>query len=204
MGLPDDEIRGVIARAEEIRRESLDGDARRADLEAVIQAAEGVGIPRVAVERALRERLDLPRTPPAVGELTFAKSADGKYYVAEVLAVTRDDLRVRFLRGSEHTVALDEIRPCPFLPGERIVCAWPWWGPWTCTVLSYDASTRRVMVTDGWSETRVFPIEEVWLSAPRRSALGGRTRTRLYAALLGAGAAVGAILGAIATALALG
>ena len=200
MGLADDEIRAVVARADEIQRHSPDGPLMRADLEAVIQAAVEVGIPRAAVERALRERLDLPRDPPAVGELAFAKSADGKYYVAEIVSAAVDAFRVRYLSGGEATVALDELRPCSFRPGERIVCAWPWWGPWTCTVLSYDASTRRVRVSDGWGETRDFPIAEVWLNAPRTQATGTPSRTRIYATLLGAGAALGAIVGSVLTA----
>lgn len=166
----------------------------------MIQAAEEVGIPRAAVERALRERFGLPAQPPRAGALTFARSADGKYYVAEVLAATPDEVRVRYLRGSEHTVALDEQRPCAFLPGERVVCHWPWWGPWTCTVISFDAEKGRIKVSDGWGETRSFPIAEVWLDAPRDHA-SRRGRARIYVTLLGAGAGLGAIIGSVITAL---
>jgi hypothetical protein len=201
MGLEDSEIREVLARAQEIQRHTRPAAI---ELEAVIEAAEQVGIPRAAVERALRERLDLPARAPAAGDLAFAKSADDRFYVAEVVSTTESDVRVRFLRGSEHTVAPDELRPCTLLPGERVVCPWPWWGPWTCTVQSFDAPNRRVTVSDGWGETHTFPIEDIWLAPSRRRSADRHTKARLYATLLGAGAAAGAIIGSILTALMLG
>ena len=200
MRLEDDDIRAVLARAEQIQSAPAHGNTIPAELEAVIEAAVEVGLSRPAVERALRERLNLPTRPLAVGDLAFAKSADDKFYVAEIVAQAEQGFRVRFLRGSEHTVTYDELRPCSFLPGERVVCPWPYWGPWTCTVLSYDARERRVRVTDGWSETREFAIADVWLNSPRRPNTDRRTRARIYAALIGVGATVGAILGSILTA----
>lgn len=200
MHLEDDDIRAVLARAEEIQNSAAHG-VSSAELEAVIEAAEAVGLSRPAVERALRERLNLPSKPITAGDLAFARSADDKYYVAEILTASQEGYRVRFLRGSEHTVSFDELRPCSFLPGERIVCPWPFWGPWTCTVINYDAEKRRVKVSDGWSETREFALEEVWLKSPRRPNPDGRTRARVSATLIGAGAAIGAVIGSILTAL---
>ena len=197
MRLGDQHIRDVLTRAEEIQSHALDGDAMHTELQAVIEAAQEVGIPRAAVERALRERLNLPATPPAAGDLVFAKSADAKFYVAEITSVADDGFGVRFLSGGEHTVALDEIRPCSFMPGERVVVAWPWWGPWTCTVVSYNAAKRRVKVSDGWGETRVFPVAKVWLNPPRTPASGNRIRTRISATLIGTGAILGAALGSM-------
>jgi hypothetical protein len=200
MRLTDDELQAVLARAEEIQRGLRHGEEMDAELEAVIGAAEEVGIARPAVERALRERLNLPAKPPTVGSLAFAKSADGKFYAAEVLALSRDGVRVRFLRGSEHTVEQDELRPFSFIPGERVVCNWPWWGPWTCTVVAYDAARKRVKVSDGWGYTRTFPVAEVWLPPSRKVDARG-TRLRVYLTLLGAGAGIGALVGSLVTAL---
>src|SRR5262245_29566577 len=107
MRLADDDVREVLARAIEIQGTALQGNDFHSELEAVIQAAEEVGIARSAVERALRERLNLPLEMPAAGDLTFAKSADDRYYVAEIVAPTPEGFRVRFLRGGEHTVSLD-------------------------------------------------------------------------------------------------
>jgi hypothetical protein len=201
MRLSDDELRDVLARAEEIERATRQGDAWNAELAAVIGAAEEVGLSRRAVERALAERLHLPAAPPVAGSLTWARSADGRFYVAEVLAAGEQGARVRFLRGSEHDLALDQLRPCAFIPGERVACNWPMWGPWTCTVIAYDAAKQRVKLSDGWGYTRTFPVAEVWLAPDKTDPRSARRR--IYATLLGAGAAVGAVIGAIVTALVL-
>ena len=131
MRLTDDQLRDVLARAEEIERASRHSVEMRAELEAVIGAAEEIGLTRPAVERALREHLHLPAAAPAPGTLMFATSADSNAYAAEVVSVAEEGVRVRFLRGSEHVVTLDQLRPCSLIPGEKVVCNWPWWGPWT-------------------------------------------------------------------------
>ncbi len=192
MRLSDDELRDVLARAEEIQRASRTANSMQAEIEAVIGAGEAVGLTRPALERALRERLDLGTTGlPAVGSLVFAQSADGKYYVAEVVSVADDSVRVRYLRGSEHTVTPEQLRPAAFLPGERVVCNWPWWGPWTCTVVSYDAARQKVKLSDGWGYTKAFPISEVWQSS--RTAWSGRFR--IAATWLSVGVGLGAVVG---------
>ena len=195
MGLENEEIRAVFARASEIENST---PASAADIETVIQAGVEAGIARPAIERALRERLNLPMRPLAAGDLAFAKSTDDKFYVAEVLSLAEDYVRVRFLRGGEHMVARAELRPCSFLPGERVVCPWPGWGPWTCTVVSYDAEQRRIKATDGWGEARSFSIQDVWI-APAKPA--SARKARVSAALIGVGVTVGAALGSIITAL---
>ena len=196
MPLEDHDIRAVLARAQEIEL-STHSDA--AEIERVIQAAEEVGISRTSVERAFRERLLLPIRASSVGDVVFARSSDNKYYTAEVLAVDADGVRVRFLRGSEHQVAANEITPCTLLPGERVICPWPWWGPWTCTVLSFDAANRRVTVSDGWGETRDFSITEIWTTPPRARDQQRATKRKIYAVLLGVGAVGGTIVGAVVT-----
>ena len=202
MRLTDEELRDVLTRAEEIERAARRGDEWNAELAAVIGAAEEIGLLRPAVERALAERLNLPTTPPVVGELTWARSADGKSYVAEVLSISEGGARVRFLRGSEHRLTLDELRPCALIPGERVACHWPMWGPWTCTLVAYDAVKQRVKLSDGWGYTKTFPVSEVWLAPAKADARA--TGRRVSAILLGVGAAAGALLGSIVTALLLG
>jgi hypothetical protein len=198
--LTDDEMRDVFARAEEIQAAALRGDGVSRELEAVIQAGEEVGLTRSAIELALRERLDLLAKPPASGDLVFGKSADGKFYIARVQSASADGIRVQFLRGGERTLVLSDLRPCSFVPGSRVVCPWPWWGPWTCTVLSYDADRQRIKVTDGWGETRTFPIADVWLDSARRPEETS-ARTKLYITLLGSGVAIGTLIGSLLTAL---
>lgn len=199
MRLTDEQLRDVLARAEEIQRESRYGDELSVDLETVIGAAEEMGLTRPAVERALRERLALS-APPMVGELTFAESEDGKFYVARVLSISNEGADVRFLSGGEHYAALDQLRRCAFMPGEKVTVNWPWWGPWTCTVMGYDARTQHVTLSDGWGSDETFPISEVWL-APARDTRPGKARQRVYMTLLGAGAGIGALIGSIVTAL---
>jgi hypothetical protein len=203
MSLTHDELREVLARAEEIQSASRQGEEMSVELEAVIAAAEEVGLARPAVERAIRERLNLPAAPPAVGTVAFAPSADGKLYAAEVLSVSPGEVRVRFLRGSEHSVSLDQLRPCSMIPGERVVCNWPMWGTWTCTVVAYDAAKRKVKLSDGWGYTRTFPLAEVWIAPPRRAEHPGGSRLRVYVTLMGVGAGLGALLGTLITALVL-
>jgi hypothetical protein len=189
----------VLARAEEIERGARQGDAWNAEVAAVIGAAEEVGLSRLAVERALAERLGPPEAPPIVGSLAWARSADGKFHVAEVLSISNEGTRVRFLRGSEHRLPADDVRPCALIPGARVVCHWPMWGPWTCTVIGYEADKQQVKLSDGWGDAKVFPLAEVWLAPVK--AHSGAARRRVSATLLGAGGAVGALLGSIITAL---
>ena len=202
MKLSHEELRDVLARAEELDRADREGVERTAEIAALIGAAEEVGLSRRAVERALAERLNLPLIPPVVGALVWARSADGKYYAAEVLSISDEGTQVRFLRGSEHRLSLDDLRACAFIPGERVACNWPMWGPWTCTVVAYDSVKQRVKLSDGWGDTKTFPVSEVWLAPARSDARS--TRRRVYATLLGAGAAAGALIGSIITALLLG
>jgi hypothetical protein len=71
MRLTDDELRDVLERAEEIQRTSRRGELMNGELEAVIGAAEEVGLTRAAVGRALRERLNLVSPPSIVSGLFF-------------------------------------------------------------------------------------------------------------------------------------
>jgi hypothetical protein len=193
MALTDDDIRAIVARAEALQRM---GD-HSGDAEALIHAGEELGISKSAMERAVRERLG-SHLAPADGDLVFARSADDKFYAAVVLSSIDAGYRVRFLRGGQRVVAADDLRECPFLPGDRVTCPWPGWGTWTGTVVSYDAENRALTVSDGWAETAVFAVRDVWL-VPRTAER--QRRKRIYAALLVGGAAVGAAVGALITAI---
>jgi hypothetical protein len=199
MRLTDDELRDVLERAEEIQRTTRRGDELRGEMDAVIEAGEGIGLTRTAIERALRERFELA-PPPAVGGRVFAKSADGKFHIAHVVAISGNDIRVNFVRGGEHVVTVDEIKPCSFVPGQRVMYHWPWWGPWNCEVISYHEPTQFLVLSDRWGSTTTCRAEDVWLE-PQRQANARTPRQRAYATLIGVGTAVGAIVGSIITAL---
>ena len=112
--LSQEELREVLARAEEIHSRNVEtGDA-----ESILRAAEEAGLPREAIEKALEERFGASREPAKPGELVFAESADGKHYVAEALSGDQRETKVRFLKGGEHTVPTANTRPASFLPGE--------------------------------------------------------------------------------------
>src|SRR5688572_4228277 len=178
------DMRQVLERAAELENAAPLGPA---DVEVLFHAADEVGIPRAAVERALREMNATLPSPPTVGQLVFARSADDCYYVAEVTEALDAQFKVRFLRGGENTLHTDEMRPCSLLPGQRVRVKWPSWGNWTCTVLSYDAEQRRVIVSDGWADTHSFHVGDVWLD-PRKTEMRPR-KGKLRTAVLGAAAA---------------
>jgi hypothetical protein len=190
-----DEMRQVLERAAQLEQST---SLSPADIDMLLQTADEVGIPRSAVERALRERYATPRFVPTVGSLVFAPSADRNSYVAEVTGEAEHGFSVRFLRGGEHVVAAEELRPCSFLPGQRVYVKWPGWGSWPGTIASYDASQQLLAVSDGWAETKNFHIADVWLGPVKPK--HGPNRSRLRAALLGA-AAAGAAIGSVLTAL---
>jgi hypothetical protein len=197
MRLTDSELSGVLARAEEIQN-AAHGDGKMAEsVESVVQAAEEIGISRTAVELALREQLGFEREPPEVGSSVFAKSADEHYYIAEVLASDSNSVRVRFSKGGEHTVGLHEFRRCQFVPGEKVVCPWPGWGWWTCTIVSYNADKQKVKVSDGWGQVRSFSVSELRLSPPKKSK--GSSRATLAWVLIGVGGLMGGAVGSVLT-----
>lgn len=198
MPLTDDELRDVLSRAEEIQRSTRSGPEWKAEIAAVTGAAQEVGYSRQAVERALSERFSYFLAPPTPGTLIWARSSDGKFHVAEVSSAAEDSADVRFLGGGELRVTLDQLRPCALIPGERVVVDWPWWGPWTCSVVAYDPAKKRVRLSDGWGTTRSFPISELWLAPSKADA--GAARRRVYATLM-AGAGIGALIGSLLTAL---
>jgi hypothetical protein len=196
MSLTDDQLRAVLARAEEIHNTPLPTAAWNQDVQVVLDAAEELGLSRTAIERALAERRDLFPEPPRVGQLTWAKSSDGKYYVAEVLDVSRKGATVRFLRGGEVSVGAESLRPCGFLPGERIMCDWPWWGPWTGSVIGYNVPGRTIRLTDGWGSNETFDIADVWIEPKKDSSF---SRNRFIWKVAAIGAAVGTVVGGLAT-----
>jgi hypothetical protein len=194
MRLTDKQLQDVLARAEELDRAANQPPSSSSDLAAFLGAAEEVGFSRQAVQQALAEQLDLPAAPPVVGALIWARAADGEFYVAEVLSSSEYTTQVRFLGGSEHALPLDELRSCALSPGARVVCNWPNWGKWTCTVMAYDSGKGRVKLSDGWGSTKWFPISEIWMARPKDAT---SHRRRLDAILIGAGAVLGSLITAL-------
>ena len=187
--LSEEDIKCVLSRAEEIHLEGL-GTSNRDD---VIVAAEEAGLPRSAVERALREKLDHFVDPPEIGELVYARSSDDHLYVARVLEVSEDQAKVQFLKGGERKSPIGDLRPCSFFPGEKTSVHWPVWGWWDVTVLNYDADEKKVRVDDGWGTEEWFPLSEFRLetSKPKRKRV---TAFLYHLAMIAGSASAGALI----------
>ena len=196
MHLTSEQIAAILARAEELRDASQLQEFHP-DIEAVIQAGEEVGLPRFAIEKAVREQLKLPARRVEKGDLVFARSSDDRFYAANVLSSTAEEVRVEFLRGGEHDVAPTDVLHARFLPGDKVVVNWPWWGAWTCTVEGYDAQKQKVTVNDGWDTVRTFPVAHVWLNKGKSATT--MSRGGLILRVAGAAAIGGGILAMILT-----
>lgn len=189
MPLNNDEMRSVLARAAELQYADRPGGM---ELERFIAEAEKAGYTRAALERALRERFGQAQTPPAVGQLAFAKSTDGRYYVARVQSQSAERSRVQFLVGGERDVEGDELRHFSLMPGERVSVAWPNWGNWSCTVIEYNAEYGTVNLSDRWGAEALFPISAIWIEPPTPSRGIGHIAMLAGAAI--GGTALGAAL----------
>lgn len=190
--LTEEQVREVLARAEQIQQRLQAEGASTTRVDDVIRAAEEVGLSRDAVELALAEHLNTHGEPAKAGERVFALSTDGKYYVADVIEATESSARVKFIRGGERTLAHSDLRPFALVPGQRVVCPWQNWGDWTCTVVSYHEDSQKVCVYDGWSTEKMFGIDQIHLDPPRPANASSVAFGRL--ALFLSGGVVGAIV----------
>ncbi len=185
--LKQEQIREVLARAEEIEQES--GPWRNsADAEALLRAAEEVGISRDAMIQAIQEFSPMI-VPPEVGSRVFARSSDDHFYVADVIDASEGGVRVRFLQGSEHTVPTSDIRPLDLLPGQKLMCNWKgWWGWGTASIVSYNPKTERVEATDGFM-TKKFRLHDVRLRERQERPFARKVMFWLFTAAALGGAA---------------
>lgn len=197
--LSQEQVREVLQRAGEIDQMRLRGIEDLSDVDTVIAAAQEVGVSREAIVQAMQEQLDLLGEPPTAGDRVFAKSANGKFYPAEVTRVNEGTMVVRFLSGGETTLSSKDIRPFNVTPGSKLVCNWPDWGWWTCTVLAYDEAAGKVRISDNWGSEETVALTEVYLDSKQFEQRGASLWSRIswQAGLLFA--AGGGILGSLAT-----
>ncbi|MEZ0324804.1 MAG: hypothetical protein ACAH95_02780 [Fimbriimonas sp.] len=159
--LTEEQLRDVLERAEELQH----GDTTNT-YAAVIEAAKEAGLSEDNVTKALQERLGLLGSPPAAGELIFAKGTQNRFFAAEVIEQGEHSYRVRFLNGGEHSVRFEDLRPLNLFPGEQLVCPWPDWGWWTCSLVRYDPEKRKVRVSDNFGTEKTFDLSEVFRADP--------------------------------------
>jgi hypothetical protein len=199
MRLTDDDLREVLKRAEEIERTGEPAEVADTDVQAIISAATEAGYGRAAVERAISERFDL--VTPVVGARVFAK-ANERYYVADIVSVDAGGVRVKFVKGGEHVVATSDIRRCALVPGAEVSCDWPWWGPWRCSLVTYDERSGYLKLSDRWGSTTICHLGDIWIEPEKKLAKRQMGKGRVVA-LLSAGAGIGALIGSVITALVL-
>jgi len=109
--LNDEALRETIQRAREISEYGRELSLPDSELEAYLQAGEEMDIPREALLQALRERQPVLVQRFSVGDQLFAPSVDGFWYPAEVLETGDHTTKVRFVKGSEHSIATGDLKP---------------------------------------------------------------------------------------------
>lgn len=150
--LSNEEVSETLTRAREIAAYSRELDSPEREYDAYLQAAEEMGVPREAMLQALRERMLVPGENMEVGQHVFAPSADGYWYVAELLSTSDHTAKVRFLSSGEHTCALADLRPLGLIPGRKLQADVKDWGWYKCYVLRHDAEKNKVQVShDDWA-----------------------------------------------------
>lgn len=162
--LSAEELSETIERARVLARHGPDGPILDADVDAYVSAAEEVGVPREAFLHALRERLQLHQPEFQVGDRVFAPSADGHWYLAELLAVAGPAAQVRFLSGAQHQCAAAELRSGSLIPGRKVQVDWPGWGWYSTAVIRLDERKGRLKAGNNWGACTV-PLEKVRLTA---------------------------------------
>jgi hypothetical protein len=161
--LSPEAIKSVLARAEEIQSQGgLHADHE--EIDTVVRAATEAGLSEQAVLQALRERLSIVPGDLELGQRVYAKSSDGFFYPATIEKIDAASVKVNFLGGGYANLSKLDLRPMTLMPGQKIMCPWPDWGWWNCTLVSYNSKTDEVEVTDGWSETNTFPLTSTRLS----------------------------------------
>ena len=195
MPLSDDDVNAVLLRADQIQRAAVRG-ANEAEVRRFVEKAEASGYSREAVLQALRERFGVTSLPVAAGDRVFARTSDGKFRAATVVSpdTGHGELRIRHFLGTEQTLGPDDVRPFSLAPGERVGVQWPHWGAWSCELVSYDAATDTVRLSDRWGSEKEFRLSDIWLEPPSR---GGVGPALTWVALMGAGGVIAAILGTL-------
>lgn len=185
--LTEEQVREVLTRAEQIHLgEDLSADS-------ILKAAEESGLPREAIEQALRERFEHLEAPPQVGDIVFARSGDGNYYIAKVQKAEGDRVGVEFLAGGRKELRLEDLIAASFTPGQRFTVDWPGWGWAAGRLLSYNAKSQKVTM-QGWAEQKTLPLKSIRLDGNR----AGSTRGQAMAIWIG-GMISGGVLGAVLT-----
>lgn len=198
----EEELGATIQRAREIAEQSQTLSVPSSDVEALLSAAEEMGIPRSASLQALKERGLVAEQAWEVDQQVFAPSADGNWYAATLATVDEHTATVRFLGGGERTCPLADLRPFSLVPGMKLEGDLKDWGWWGVVVEGFDTAKGKVRIKhDDWfGEKETLPIQKVRLPGKsvkpetQKGTLAERYRAALIRASLLAGGA-GLVLG---------
>ena len=193
--LDDASLGEVVRRAQEIQDQTQLMLEPNPDLEQYVKAAEEAGIHRDATMQALRERLSLPVEMFKPGEYVFAKSADGFYYIALLMAIEGRKAKVEFLTGSEHYCDASDLRLFSLTPGQKVSYFSKGSGMWWEGQLTKFSREKKSVTVTCWGDSETVALEKVRL--PRDvQVLPMSDRARLWAVGI-ASALSGGVVGAI-------
>ncbi len=156
-------IAEVLRRAQEIQHQTNLMLEPSPELEQYVRAAEEAGIHRDATMQALRERLALPIELFKPGEYVFAKSADGFFYVAVLIAIEGRKAKVEFLSGSEHHCDASEIRLFSLTPGQKVGYFSKSMGMWWEGQLTAFKREKKTVTVSLWGDSETLPLEKIRL-----------------------------------------
>ena len=142
------------------------------------------GWPRPACRRTRASRTALsPRSATGGRYAGVRQVGDGKFYVADVVSISTEGVACGFLRGSEHLVTLDELRPCAFIPASGSSATGRGGGRGPARVLPMTPPGSASSSATARDHQDV-PVAEYWVAAPRTAEQ--RSRIRVYTTLIAA------------------
>ena len=188
LNLSEEERTATLRRAIEIARQETPAQVATSEdeLELYLQASEEAGIPRAATLQALRERLLVPIESFQPGDLAFAPSTDGRFYVAKVIRTDERGAIVRFDKGGELPVALSELRPLGLVPGRQLQFYkdHQWWNG---AVNTYDAANKQLVLSAvAYGTVKKIKLSDIRL-VPETPTNGDALRAQLVRAWVIAG-----------------
>ncbi len=165
--LNENEIKTILERAEQIH--SATNFEYESEAAGLLKAAEEAGLPREAIELALKERLSSQQLPCVKGDLIFAPRQDGALHVARVIESKNSVIQAQFLRGTEVTLPIEKVIKADFQFGTKVQAHWPVHNWHKSTVIGFDLEGETVKLSDGWGFTKSFHLSEIRL--PRKKNL---------------------------------
>ena len=161
--LSDEEIAAVVERAHEISELETRLKPGESEMEQYVRVAEEMGVPREAMEQALKERFAFLEEKLDTGQIVFAKSGDGHFYLAKVKSAAEGRAQIKFMNGSDAVVGVHELQRATFTPGTQMDFYTKQYGMYirgTCEAFNETAQTISLRA---WGEMHSVPLDKVRL-----------------------------------------